>query len=310
MKNFLLLLFVFTFHAAVAQDDLEKLLNEETQNEEKAKIDYTTATFKTTRIINTQSSEIPGKGVLQFTISHRFGRVNSGWREFFGLDNANIRINVEYGINNWLAVGIGRSRNEKMFDGFVKAKVLRQSKGRVNMPITLDWVSSVGATTLPALPGRADEMTFVRRLNFMHQIIVARKFHEYFSMQIVPTWIHRNLVPRAVDDNDVFAVGAGAAVKLSRSVRLTGEYHYVLSKQTANDFYNPVSIGIDLETGGHVFQFMLTNSIDMIDNLVIPKTTGSWRRGDIHIGFNVNRVFTVVDYAKRAEKKIQKAGVK
>jgi hypothetical protein len=192
----------------------------------------------------------------------------------------------------------------------VKAKILRQSTGRVKMPITLDWVSSVGVTTLKALSVRESEMTFVRRLNFAHQLIIARKFHEYFSLQLVPTWIHRNLVPLAKDDNDVFSIGAGAAVKLSRSVRLTGEYHYVISKQTAKDFRNPVSIGVDLETGGHVFQFMLTNSINMIDNLVIPKTTGSWRLGDIHFGFNVNRVFTIVNYQKRAEKKIAKSGVK
>jgi hypothetical protein len=90
-------------------------------------------------------------------------------------------------------------------------------------------------------------------------------------------------------------------------VRLTGEYHYVLSKETANQFYNPVSIGIDIETGGHVFQLMLTNSIDMVDNLIIPKTAGTWRNGDIHFGFNVNRVFTIVDYQKRQQKKLLKA---
>jgi hypothetical protein len=116
-------------------------------------------------------------------------------------------------------------------------------------------------------------------------------------------------VPKRTDDNDVFAIGAGAAIKVSRSVRLTGEYHYILSPNTASQFRNPVSIGVDLETGGHIFQFMFSNTIDMIDNLIVPKTTGSWRKGDIHFGFNIHRVFTIVDYQKRAAKKIEKSGV-
>ena len=306
IKYLLILLFFLYSFNIVAQEDLMNLLNEETASEEKQKIDYTTATFKSTRIINSHSIENPGKGVMQFIIHHRFGRINSGWREFFGLDNANIRLGFEYGINNWVAVGFGRSRNEKLYDLFAKAKVLRQSTGRINMPLSVDIVSTVGINTLKAIPGRENEMNLVRRMSFAHQLLIARKFHEYFSFQLMPTWVHRNLVPKRTDDNDVFAIGAGTAIKLTRSVRLTGEYHYVLSKETANQFYNPVSIGIDIETGGHVFQLMLTNSIDMVDNLIVPKTAGTWRNGDIHFGFNVNRVFTIVDYQKRQQKKLLK----
>jgi len=308
MKTLLAFFLLFSSTLLFAQDDLSALLEQETAKDKIT--DYTVATFKSTRIINSHSIETPGKGVLQFVIEHRFGRINSGWREFFGLDNANIRLGFEYGINNWVSVGFGRSRNEKLYDLYAKAKILRQSKGKLNMPLSVDIVSTVGINTLKALPGRENEMNIVRRMNFCHQLLIARKFHEYFSLQLMPTWVHRNLVPKATDDNDVFAMGAGAAVKLSRSVRLTGEYHYVISKETANQFYNPVSVGLDLETGGHVFQFMFTNSIDMVDNLIIPKTSGTWRKGDIHFGFNVNRVFTVVDYQKRKEKqKLKQQGL-
>jgi hypothetical protein len=307
MRYFIIFSFFFSSLNVVAQEDLMDLLNEETASEEKKKIDYTTATFKSTRIINSHSTEIPGKGVMQFIIHHRFGRINSGWRDFFGLDDANIRLGFEYGINNWVAVGFGRSKNEKLYDFFAKAKVLRQSTGSVKMPLSVDVVSTLGINTEKAKLGRENEMNIVRRMSFAHQLLIARKFHEYFSFQLMPTWVHRNLVPRRTDDNDVFAVGAGTAIKLTRSVRLTGEYHYVLSKETANQFYNPVSVGIDIETGGHVFQLMLSNSRDMVDNLGIPKTSGSWKDGGIHFGFNVNRVFTIVDYQKRQQKKLLKS---
>jgi hypothetical protein len=309
MKRYFLLILVCYTKIVLAQDELMNLLNEETAKE-KRPVNYAIATFKSSRIINSHSIESPAKGVLDVIIHHRFGRVNSGWREMFGLDNANIRLGVEYGFTDWLAAGIGRSRNEKIFDGFIKIKALRQSKGNINMPVSVNWISDAGVTTLKALPGREKEMNFVRRLNFCHQLLIARKFHEYFSLQIMPSWIHRNLVPKRTDDNDVFAIGAGATVKISRSVRITGEYHYVLSHNTATQYRNPVSIGVDLETGGHVFQFMLSNSIDMIDNLIIPKTNGSWRNGDIHFGFNIHRVFTIVDYQKRTAQKIEKSGVK
>lgn len=305
MKHLTLLTLLFFSLNITAQEDLMNLLNEETAADEKKKIDYTTATFKSTRIINSHSIENPGKGVMQFIIHHRFGQINEGWRELFGLDNANIRLGFEYGINDWVAVGFGRSSNKKLYDFFAKAKVLRQSTGRINMPLSVDVVSTVGVNTEKTTSeNRKGEMTLVRRMNFAHQLLIARKFHEYFSFQLMPTWVHRNLVPKRTDDNDVFAIGAGTAIKLTRSVRLTGEYHYVLSKETANQFINPVSIGIDIETGGHVFQLMLTNSRAVVDNIVIPETSGSWRNGDIHFGFNVNRVFTIVDYQKRMQKKL------
>jgi hypothetical protein len=307
MKYFIIFSFFFCSFHLVAQEDLMDLLNEETSSEEKKKIDYTTATFKSTRIINSHSTEIPGKGVMQFIIHHRFGRINSGWRDFFGLDDANIRLGFEYGINNWVAVGFGRSKNERLYDFFAKAKILRQSTGSVKIPLSVDVVSTVGINTEEAKLGREKEMNIVRRMSFAHQLLIARKFHEYFSFQLMPTWVHRNLVPKRTDDNDVFALGAGTAIKLTRSVRLTGEYHYVLSKETANQFYNPVSVGIDIETGGHVFQLMLSNGRDMVDNLGIPKTSGSWKDGGIHFGFNVNRVFTIVDYQKRQQKKLLRA---
>lgn len=307
LKPFTTLLFnLFIFASLFAQNDLMNLLENETKQIEAEATNYTTATFKTTRIINTQSVETVHKGIFQFIIMHRFGRLNSGIRELFGLDNANIRFGLEYGVNDWLTLGFGRSRNEKLYDGFVKARLLRQSSGKKKFPFTLVVFSSIGINTLKAIPERKSEMDFVKRTNYAHQILIARKFKDLFSIQIMPTWIHRNLVPMKEDDNDVFSLGAGTAVKITKSMRLTAEYHYVISDNTADKFFNPLSLGIDLETGGHVFQIMFTNSIDMVDNLIIPKTTGKWGDGDINFGFNVNRVFTMIDYEKMQKKKLKR----
>lgn len=300
------IIFICSCYTLSAQNDLMNLLNQEAEQEAASVTNYTTATFKTTRIINSQSVETVHKGIFQFIIMHRFGRLNSGIRELYGLDNANIRFGLEYGVTDWLTLGFGRSKNEKLYDGFIKARLLRQSSGKRNFPFTLTVFSSIGINTLKAIPERKSELDFVKRSNYAHQILIARKFKDLFSIQIMPTWVHRNLVPLKEDDNDVFSMGAGAAIKLTGSTRLTAEYHYVITDNTADKFLNPLSIGIDLETGGHVFQIMFTNSIDMVDNLIIPKTTGKWGDGDVHFGFNVNRVFTMIDYEKMQKRKLKK----
>jgi hypothetical protein len=255
--------------------------------------EYTYATFKTTRIVNGQSIENPPNGALIFIITHHFGPVNSGIYEFFGFDQgANIRFGFEYGINDWLAVGIGRSSFRKTYDGFIKAKILRQSEGLHNMPISLSYWGNMAITSLKwSEPERTNY--FSSRMEYAHQLLIARKFGNAFSLQIMPTFIHRNLVERNIDQNDVWAIGAGGRVKISNRVSINAEYFYLLPGQTADDYNNSFSVGVDLETGGHVFQVFLTNSRGLIEEHFIAQTDGSWGNGDIRIGFNINRVFQV-----------------
>lgn len=261
--------------------------------EEEPKTEYAYATFKASRIINGQSVELTPKGALNFVISHHFGTVNSGWYEWFGLDQANIRFGFEYGLTDWLAIGVGRSSVRKTYDGSIKAKLLRQSTGARNMPVTMTYYTNIAITALKwQYPEQINY--FTSRMEYLHQLLIARKFGSAVSLQLMPTYIHRNLVETIEDQNDVFAIGAGGRVKITNRMAITGEYFYLLPGKTADDYRNSFSIGIDLETGGHVFQIYLTNSQGLIEEQFIANTTGDWFKGDIHIGFNINRTFQIV----------------
>jgi opacity protein-like surface antigen len=273
-----------------AQEDLMNLLNENAQPE----INFTTATFKSTRIMNGHSIERMPPGQLDFRISHRFGRLNSGAYEFFGLDQANIHFSLEYGILKWLMVGAGRGTYEKTFDGFAKFSVLRQSSGAKVMPVSLSIFSSVALKTIK-WPDETRTNYFSSRLAYVGQVLVARKISPGFSVQLTPSYVHRNLVATETDPNDLWALGAGGRMKLTKRISFNAEYYYLANSKEymSQQVYDPLSLGFDIETGGHVFQLIFTNSLAMIEKGFIGETTGSWRKGDIHFGFNISRVFTL-----------------
>ena len=280
-----------------AQDDLMNLLDKDTLKE----TNYTTATFKSTRIMNGHSIERMPEGQLDVRISHRFGTLNSGAYNFFGLDQSNIHLSLEYGITNWLMVGVGRSEFEKTFDGFAKFSILRQSTGLKEMPVSVSVVTSIALKTLK-FPDQTRTNYFTSRLAYVTQILVARKISEVISIQVTPSYVHRNLVATELDPNDIWALGAGARLKLTKRVSLNGEYFYVANLKTYMNpqIYNPLSLGFDIETGGHVFQLFFTNSLGMTEKQFIGATTGQWKKGDIHFGFNISRVFTLKKHHKAA----------
>lgn len=283
-----------------AQDiDLFKDMDEQNKKEAKEKTDYAAYTFKTTRLTNGHTIENVGRGILDFRINHRFGRVNQGAYNLFGLDNASMRMALDYGITDRLMVGIGRSTFEKQFDGFVKYKLLRQSTGKRNMPISLSYVATGILKTLKD-PDPTIVKNFSDRLYFAHQLLIARKFNDYTSIQLMPTMVHYNLVPTASDPNDFFSLGIGARQRISKRVNLTAEYYHQFNQ--LKGYYNSLSFGFDIETGGHVFQLHFTNSTGMTERTFITETTGQWGKGDIHFGFNISRVFTIVKPKEFKEK--------
>ncbi len=260
---------------------------------------YATATFKSTRVVNGHSVERMKKNQLEFRVSHRFGQMNSGSYEFWGLDQGTIHLALEYGLTDWLEVGIGRSTFEKTVDGFGKVSLLRQSSGANTMPIHLSYLASTEVISLNTDP--AMKQNFSSRMTFVQQILIARKFNESFSFQLTPTFIHRNIVPTEIEHNDLFSLGLGGRYKLSKRIALNVEYFYVYRGNEnaifqpntgAIHYYNPLSVGIDIETGGHVFQIMITNSQAMREGGFIGKTTGTWGDGGIRLGFNISRVFS------------------
>jgi hypothetical protein len=287
MKKSLLFLLLFPFFAMTAQeDDLLSLLGEEET------IDYATAGFKTNRVINLHSFESTAGGVLDIKISHRFGFLNGGFSELFGLDAATIRIGGDYGVTDRFTIGIGRSSYEKTYDGFMKFKFLRQSSGAKVMPISAAVLATGVIKSIPFQnPDRINY--FTSRLYYTYQLILGRKVNDNFSIQLSPTVVHRNLVRTITEANDVYALAAATRVKLTKRVAVNAEYIYVFPDQLADGYRNSLSIGFDIETGGHVFQLHFTNSTSMIEKGYITETSGKWGDGDIHFGFNVSRVFTV-----------------
>jgi hypothetical protein len=277
---------------AIAQDstDLFKSPDANAMAVDKSKTDYATAIFKTTRLINGQSIQNLGKGIMDVKISHRFGTLNSGAYNFFGLDDANTRIGVDYGLFNNLLIGIGRSSFEKEYDGFAKLKLLRQSTGKVNMPISVSLYSSMMIQTLK--DADSSKTATIDRISYSTQLIIARKFNDFISVQLSPTLIHYNKAPELY--NNIYALGSGLRIRLSKRVNLTAEYYYQLPDHQLSGTYNSFSVGFDIETGGHVFQFHLSNSTGMSDRTFITQTTDKWSDGGIHFGFNIARVFTVV----------------
>lgn len=287
--KFLLPIFLLITAVDIQAQDIDELLNEATANE----TNYTTATFKSTRIVTGHSIERMRAKQLDFRISHRFGTVNQGSYQLWGLDQANVHFSLEYGITDWVMVGLGRGTYEKTYDGFAKFSVLRQSTGKINMPVSVSVLGSLAINTLKLNnPGKT---YFWDRASYVYQLLVARKFSERFSFEINPTFIHRNIVETVLDPNDVFSVGAGFRFKITQHVSFNGEWYYLIPpvhNYQSQTVYNPLSFGVDIETGGHVFQIHLTNSLAMIEKGFITETTGNWSQGDIHIGFNISRVFS------------------
>jgi hypothetical protein len=263
------------------------------KKEAKEKTDITTSIFKTTRLINGQSIENTGAGILDLKISHRFGTVNSGAYNFYGLDQATMRIGLDYGITSRLEVGIGRSTYNKEFDGFFKFRILRQSTGKVNMPISIS-IASTGIISTIKGPPVSYPINFSDHLNFVNQVLIARKFGDYFSLQLTPTMVHYNIVATKAIPNDLYSLGTGFRLRLSRRVNLTGEYYY--QQHRLAGYYNPVSLGFDIETGGHVFQLHFTNSTGINERSFITQTDGRWQNGAVHFGFNISRVFTIAKH--------------
>lgn len=279
-----------------AQEDLLDLLDDPKEEE---KTTYTTATFKGTRIVNMQSPEIPAKGVMQFVFMHRFGAFSDDFfYNFLGLDQAVVRISFDYSPTDRLNFAVSRNSEAKVYDAFIKYKILRQSTGKVNMPISMLFYSSFNMSALRWTDNLPHN--FSDRLSYVHQLIIARKFSESFSFQVVPTVVHFNFVDRIAQPNDIFAVGFGGRYKLNQRLALTSEYMLQLPKNTfvnqdgnLEPYNNALSVGLDIETGGHVFQLHLTNSRSLADPYWMTRTPGSWTKGDIYFGFNVSRVFTL-----------------
>jgi hypothetical protein len=292
-KNILLLLcglgLAFT---ASAQDDLLNMIQSE--NPDKPVPVY--ATFKSTRVVNLQSNETMKARHLDFRIQHRFGPVENGAYDLLGLDGAVIRLGLEYGITDRLMAGAGRSTTGKTYDGFVKYQLVQQQKG--GFPLAIGLFGSTAINTLEWADKTRNNL-FTSRLSYTAQVLFTKKFNEYVSLIVTPTMVHYNLVADKATPNDIYAVGIGGSFKISRSVRLNAEYIPRLNgrdvPKAANGdpaYYDAVAIGVDIETGGHVFQLHFTNSVGLIEQQFVARNTNAITASALRFGFNISRTFS------------------
>ena len=278
---------------AQGQEDLMAELNKSLPKEQ----GFRSSTFKGTKLVNLHTVETLGIGTLEFRIAHRFGDFSSGANNLWGLDGpATIQFHLDYAVTDRLMVGVGRASYNKMFDAFAKYKWLRQTTDN-RMPVTLTLLGSMNVTSNidpnKALNGADRYQYFSSRVAYLAQAMIARKFNSNFSLQVSPLYIHYNMLSALTDQNDIFAVGVSSRYKITGSLALTGEYIYRVNKYSRdfNLYHNALSLGFDLETGGHVFQVFVTNSIGINEVSVVPYTESSWSKSQFRLGFNISRVF-------------------
>jgi opacity protein-like surface antigen len=288
-----------------AQDNLLKSLNDSMSSSPKT--EYVTGTFKALYIVNMKTIEAPAAGALNVEIQHRFGTVNTGAYNLFGLDFATLRLGLDYGISDRLSVGIGRSSYLQTFDGYLKYRLLRQTDQSMRMPVSVSLLGTSSYFTNHTPLGDQTVISNSARFNYTFQMLIARKFSSRFSFELTPTFIHYNMVPSAADQNNVFALAGGARMKISKRMAITAEYNYLFPNQLVSPLFPPtparansLSFGWDIETGGHVFQLVFTNSQSMVESQYIGQTAGTWGKGYIYFGFNISRNFNLKPHTKKA----------
>ena len=287
MKNFLCsALLLFVFNLASAQDDLLNQLD--TAKPEEKEIE--TSAFKGLQICNMQSTKMTSKGEWYMVVSHRFGDLTNGFNNFFGLDNALTKFGGIYGVTDWLSLGASRHTLDKVYEVTAKYKLANQMKEGFPVTIvgynTMDINSKLDKAVLPGLQ-------FNNRLAFSTQLLVSRKFSDSFSLELNPIYIHKNLYEYGLEQKNEFFVGTGARYKVAKRMSVNLEYAARINtiEGSKSPFQNPITLGLDIETGGHVFQLVLSNSQAMNDVAMFSRPSGDFFGGAIYFGFNMYRVF-------------------
>lgn len=277
-RIFLILSIWLFCNSSYAQDNLLDIL-ENNSNEKTI-----APSFKGLQIVNLQSTKLPIKNDFYFVISHRFGSLEDGINTFFGLDNATTKLGFIYGIQDWISVGISRHTLNKAYEGSLKYRLLKQNE---KSPITL-----VGYQTIQ-INSQLDKdvypnLTFENRLTYASQALISHAFSNSLTAEVIGSYVHKNVYNPDIENRNQFSIGGGGRLKLSKRLSLNAEYMY----SNHPSFYNnPLSLGLDIETGGHVFQLLFVNSQGMTESSYLTNATGDWSKGDIYFGFNLYRVF-------------------
>lgn len=280
MKKFLILGCFFLATMAYSQDDLLNSLDADQKEE-----NYTTATFKALQLVTLQTTKMAAKKEFYFVVSHRFGTVKDGLDNFFGLDNATTKLGAIYGVTDWLSLSFSRHTLNKMYETGAKYRILRQGH---SFPLDIVGYTVADINTFlekDQYPG----LKFKHRMTSVQQLIISRKINEKLSLEVVPSFVHKKLYNPDIENDNQFSFGGGGRYKITKRLSLNLEYMHNFDKP--NFYQNPLSVGLDIETGGHVFQLIFTNSQSMSESGYITNASGEWGKGDFFFGFNLYRVF-------------------
>lgn len=296
IHRWLIISTIIASSSTVFAQSIEDLLEKETASA----ATIVTGTFKSTHLIHGHTIEAPAKGVLQSTFAHRFGTLQDPLYTFFGMNQASIRFGFDYGITDRFSVGIGRSSGlggttpPPTYDAYLKYRVLSQSSGKINIPVS---VSAMFATAVDTeqWPNDGTVYTGANRMAYTGQVLIARKFSDRLSLQLMPTFLYRGLVFSSDQKKDIASIGVGGRWKLTKRTAFTFEYYAASAKSLGSGYYTPIAIGYDIDTGGHIFQIMLTNSLGLIESQFLGNTTTNFFSGPggMRIGFTFSRVFNV-----------------
>lgn len=303
--------FLLVFSAKVfSQDDLLALADNGKPTHEKV-----FATFKGTKIVNAQTTETVKAKTMEFNITHRFGNIgaasNGGGHTLYGLDNvSDVRFGFNFGLTDNLTIGIGRSKQYELIDGIVKYRFLTQTTDN-HIPLSIAFYGNMSYNPQKAEqffggidPSSNVKQNDIYRISYLSQLVIARKFGSRFSMELLPTYMHRNYVVGNInpnndkaETNDLMALGGGFRLKITKRIAIVADYFYTFSdyrkNNSTNPYYNPLAVGVEIETGGHVFHLDFTNASGIVENNFIPYTSDSWAKGGYKFGFNISRVFNL-----------------
>jgi hypothetical protein len=277
-------LFLLLSTLAVAQNDL---LDELDADFDMGPL-YAESAFKGLKIINLESTKMVDKGEMYFIVAHRFGSIENGFDDFFGLDIASNKLQLIYGLNDHINFGAARSSYQKTYALHTKLRILHQQTGK--SPVTIGAYGQLTINNQLDLDLNPD-LDFSHRLTYSAQALVSRKFSEKLSLQLSPTLIHKNLTEVNDENNMQFVMAAGGRYKLTKRVSLNMDYGLVTNRPEELNYNNMLSVGLDIETGGHVFQLHFSNSRSMLEHSFLTEASGDWSEGKIHFGFNISRVF-------------------
>lgn len=286
-------------NASAQTDSLMREMNSKPDNE------VVMAAFKSDRLILSQTTTMVKKYNLDFKVAHRFGDIggtDGGAKIFWGLDNSSdIYIDFDYGISDRLNIGFGRSKYEQLLDLQLKYALVQQTSND-HVPFSVSILAKTGFTPYKVVTSVFDN--YGNRFSYLGQAIISRKFSSQFSMQLSPTVLMRKVVDSPADEKSLFALGAAARLKLTKRFGIVADYYKVFSQYrretTSTNFYDPLGLGFEMETGGHVFTLTFVNAKAIVENNFIPNSTSSWTKGEYRFGFTISRMFS---FKKSAEDK-------